>query len=249
MPQLNRLYRYGKHVNSHDLIKLLAIILMIVDHIGQFYYPDILWFRILGRAAAPLFFFLMGYHGKLHNNLLLCLYGVILSISSTLYYDRLVFNILLNFIFTYGILRYLLPNIPNQKFFITLFIAASVLNFFIYPRLEYGLFGLMFAISAQMMAKKWPLASHYMIYTLGLDFFWQSVQFGLFDRQATLIAISIMPPVIFLIMENYHLREFHVQRWLCLPILILSRYSLEIYFIHLFLFQLWALLVFQHMHL
>ncbi len=50
-----------KELTSYDLIKALAIILMIVDHVGHHFYPDEMWFRVVGRLCLPIWFFLIGY--------------------------------------------------------------------------------------------------------------------------------------------------------------------------------------------
>ena len=36
-------------------IKLVATILMVIDHVGLLFFPQILWFRAVGRLAFPLF--------------------------------------------------------------------------------------------------------------------------------------------------------------------------------------------------
>ena len=60
------LIRYGKQVNSHDLLKVLGTLLMVIDHVGMYLYPEQIYLRIIGRGAAPLFFFATG-SGKQHN--------------------------------------------------------------------------------------------------------------------------------------------------------------------------------------
>lgn len=41
-------------------LKLIALILMVIDHLGYFWYDFFpIWFRWLGRASAPIFFFCM----------------------------------------------------------------------------------------------------------------------------------------------------------------------------------------------
>ena len=52
---------YKVSVNYYDLLKIIAVITMIIDHIGVYYYPDTLWLRAIGRMAFPLFLFLVGY--------------------------------------------------------------------------------------------------------------------------------------------------------------------------------------------
>ena len=48
-------------LTSYDLLKTIAIILMVIDHIGAYFYPEETWFRILGRLCVPIWFFLIGY--------------------------------------------------------------------------------------------------------------------------------------------------------------------------------------------
>ena len=48
-------------LTSYDLLKTAAIILMVIDHLGAYFYPDETWFRILGRLCVPIWFFLIGY--------------------------------------------------------------------------------------------------------------------------------------------------------------------------------------------
>jgi len=48
-------------VDSTDWLKTVAIILVLVDHIGYFFIEDDQWWSVFGRLAAPTFFFLLGY--------------------------------------------------------------------------------------------------------------------------------------------------------------------------------------------
>lgn len=56
-------------ITSYDLLKTLALILMIFDHAGHFFFPydpemnndEVIWFRVLGRFCIPIWFFLIGY--------------------------------------------------------------------------------------------------------------------------------------------------------------------------------------------
>jgi peptidoglycan/LPS O-acetylase OafA/YrhL len=48
-------------VDSTDWLKTAAIILVSIDHVGHFFMEDDRWWGALGRLAAPIFFFLMGY--------------------------------------------------------------------------------------------------------------------------------------------------------------------------------------------
>lgn len=49
-------------VTTLDLLKTFAVICMIIDHIGFYFFPDASWFRVVGRlGGAPIWFFLIGY--------------------------------------------------------------------------------------------------------------------------------------------------------------------------------------------
>ncbi len=48
-------------ITSYDLLKTFAVIIMVIDHIGFYFYPDDLWWRAVGRIGFPVWFFLVGY--------------------------------------------------------------------------------------------------------------------------------------------------------------------------------------------
>ena len=60
---------FPAELTSYDLLKSLALILMIIDHTGFYFFPfdpadpdqDMMWFRVLGRFCVPIWFFLVGY--------------------------------------------------------------------------------------------------------------------------------------------------------------------------------------------
>jgi hypothetical protein len=48
-------------LNSYDLLKVAALLLMIVDHIGYYFFPEDNWPRVFGRLCVPVWCFLIGY--------------------------------------------------------------------------------------------------------------------------------------------------------------------------------------------
>ncbi len=48
-------------LTSYDLLKTFAILTMIVDHVGYYFFPEENAFRVIGRMSFPVWFFLIGY--------------------------------------------------------------------------------------------------------------------------------------------------------------------------------------------
>jgi hypothetical protein len=48
-------------VTTTDVLKFLGVVTLLIDHYGLFYRPDETAWRLVGRTAAPIFFFLMGF--------------------------------------------------------------------------------------------------------------------------------------------------------------------------------------------
>lgn len=42
---------------NRNVLKIIAFVSMIVDHIGAVFFPNIIWFRVVGRIAMPIFAF------------------------------------------------------------------------------------------------------------------------------------------------------------------------------------------------
>ena len=40
---------------SGNMLKIIAAISMLIDHIGYMFFPDVIIFRIIGRLAFPIF--------------------------------------------------------------------------------------------------------------------------------------------------------------------------------------------------
>ena len=79
-------------MNAYQL-KWLALITMVVDHLGLALWPDVLWLRCVGRLAMPIYVFLVveGFrhtHSRERYLLRLCLWALI----SEPVFDRFVYG-------------------------------------------------------------------------------------------------------------------------------------------------------------
>jgi peptidoglycan/LPS O-acetylase OafA/YrhL len=71
-------------LTSIDMMKAVAVVLMVIDHVGWLLFPDIEWFRVLGRLCVPLWFFLIGFARTRDIPTRWMVGGIILLISSLL---------------------------------------------------------------------------------------------------------------------------------------------------------------------
>ena len=44
---------------TNDKLKIIAVITMLIDHIGAYLFPTVMWLRIIGRVAFPIFAFMI----------------------------------------------------------------------------------------------------------------------------------------------------------------------------------------------
>ncbi len=144
-----KLSRYGAF-NTHDALKLLALCLMVFDHIGWVLFPDQLWLRAIGRGTAPIFFFLIGYSRsyRLRWDLLLC--AVALAVMNTSLSGSLMnINILVSFI----IARLLLAQVEKGRISLKRPWDAFILLAVLFPSSDffhYGTPGLLFAYAGYL---------------------------------------------------------------------------------------------------
>ena len=123
-------------------IKLIAALLMIVDHVGVVFFPDQLAFRYIGRLSFPLFAWLVGQGEKYTKNFnsYLSRLAVGAGISQPLYYVLFNFNNL-NILVTLliGLLAIRLGKLVSFKYLVWLTFAgvAQAIN------TSYGFYGIL----------------------------------------------------------------------------------------------------------
>ena len=172
------LNRHGAYLTSFDLIKALAIICVFIDHLGWFgIFPSSLYepARLVGRIAAPIFFFLIGYAGLHKIPKSWYFYGLWLSICTMFFVNNSPLNIMFSFIMC-RYLFYILPTANFNKYNsnpyfnnIALIILWPIL-LASYPftkgLFEYGTLGLLFAICGILQRQQHPFKNLWIIATI-----------------------------------------------------------------------------------
>ena len=117
---LKQLNKYGV-VNSYDLLKAIAVITMIIDHLGAYFYPDFELLRVIGRLSYPLFAFCAGYNQKYNFEISLLGYALLMTMGNIIIgvdhlFDLLHGSILFSIIILRYSMRFIIPSLFKNLF-------------------------------------------------------------------------------------------------------------------------------------
>lgn len=102
-----------KSLNTGDnILKLIAIVAMVIDHVGNNFYPELIGLRMIGRLVIPIFSYLIAkgiYRtsnpGKYFERILV--FAVLAQLPYSMYFGvtnlNIMFTYLISVIFLYGI--------------------------------------------------------------------------------------------------------------------------------------------------
>jgi hypothetical protein len=97
-----------KDITCFDIAKFAAVVLMVIDHVGLYVFPDQEWLRSLFPSSAPIWFFMLGYSSRIDIPKLWWIGGFALIAMSVVIGDS-VFPV--NILFTMMVLRFGLPTL------------------------------------------------------------------------------------------------------------------------------------------
>lgn len=154
-----------RFINS-NVLKLIALITMIIDHIGYLFFPELIVFRIIGRISFPLFAFMIAISAHYTNNkfkhfMLIFITAIICQMTYFIYdNDSNYLNVLITFslstilIYSLDYIKKCFIGIEEDKkisdkiisilFFASLIIFSIFINYKF--RLSYMLFGVLLPV-------------------------------------------------------------------------------------------------------
>lgn len=104
------------HFTSFQL-KVIALVTMIIDHVGAVFFPEYLWFRIIGRLSFPIFCYLLVEGFFYTKNVILYMTRLlVMALISEVPFDLLFFGKILDF--------------QHQNIFFTLFLGLLMMYVF-----------------------------------------------------------------------------------------------------------------------
>lgn len=217
-----------------DVLKVMGLLLMFVDHAGHFYFEHEQWLRGVGRAAAPLFLFLAGFvpHYKYDRKLLAL--ALLLSVV-----DWAVRGApgTLNILWTILIIRLILHQLEQRgmlKLKLHEWVIGSLAMMVTIILVQYGAFGFLFALCGYVYKHR----AHYKPNTPRLLLWFVIVTYGIAYALLSEFTLASTVVMTFSLLAMGALIEWFTKNPLGeLPPLRalkpLSRYTAEIYVGHL----------------
>ncbi|MBL4589901.1 MAG: hypothetical protein JKY11_07490 [Alphaproteobacteria bacterium] len=233
------------NLTSYDLLKTLALIIMIVDHVGMYLLPENEWLRVIGRMCVPMWFFLVGYAKSRDVSPSLWLGGGILLVANMVTGFALL---PLNILFSILAVRLIMDPFFTRMFvnrsaaFMGLCVMATF-NLPLFPIIEYGMTGLALALVGYMARHKEELGFSKLQVALWINlvavFFWSSQVLAgfMFPPTQVFVMLGGGTAVIWALYLFFEPKTFSIK----IPaISFLGRHTLEIYVLHLITFKVLA---------
>lgn len=247
-----------KEITSQDLIKFLAVLLMITDHIGHHFYPDEIWFRVFGRLCVPIWFFLIGF-AKTNERPLFLWAAAVLVLLSAIISGQYVFP--LNILFSMIIMRYYrdgfiqnaLHNPESMRGIFLILLLSTLPSGLVF---EYGSMGMLFVIIGHIVRNKEQsmhnVSEKYILLFICLSFFSFFIAEGI-----TLPSLSVTQAVVLfsglvaiaVLLWRFEARTYPIlTQKLPFPlasfIRFTGRHTLEIYVVHILFFRVACMLLY-----
>ncbi|AGH97412.1 TraX family protein [Micavibrio aeruginosavorus] len=247
-----------KDITSYDLLKAFAVLTMLVDHIGFYFFPEDMWWRAIGRLCVPIWFFLIGYARSRDIGPRLWIGGTILLVADLIAGKYLIpFNILFTMLAIRLMIDPLMRGVTRAG--VQVLWAVAVICFFAYlPTafvLEYGTQGVLLAIFGWFMRHRadggWgripeAMVQNYVIFAAVSFVLIQTVSFGFAQGQMLLLATCALP----VFGALYMFKPLNFPRLTALigplagVVRFMGRWTLEIYVGHLVILNIVGVICF-----
>jgi len=245
--------KLSSEITSYDILKTLAVVLMIIDHIGAYFFPDSMEWRVVGRLCVPMWMFLIGYARSRDVSPRLWV-GACLLVGADVIVGWPILS--LNIIFTILLVRLILDRVvvlfERSQMMRNAVGLGIVLLFIPTMVVDYGTSALALAMygyyvrryqegACDLSFMRGVMVFAFIVFVVGqqISFGFSSVQFGLVV--GGLLFVTLM-------LQYFNAREFSKLGQkigvigksafkLC------GRYFLEIFVVHLLIFKFTALLL------
>jgi hypothetical protein len=220
-------------ITSYDILKTIAVILMIADHVGYYLYPEEIWLRIAGRLCVPMWFFLIGYARSRDLSAPIWIgCGLLIVANIPAGMSLIPINILGTIIFVRLILDgFMTRSLRDQS---TFWGMNAVLLALIFPSAlvtEYGTMGLILAIFGWMCRQEHELKDRYLIFAITSFSAYQFLIFGF--GQVEFMALTAGLFCVFTALHFFRAGTFNAPPLIAPILRFTGHHTMAIYVAHL----------------
>lgn len=155
---------------TNNVLKIIALITMTVDHIGVIFFPTIMAFRIIGRISMPIYAYMIAEGCKYTKNKLryfLTVFILALICQIAYYVDDklLIMTTLISYSFSMLLIFLIAWTIKSKKYYAIIVTTLSFLlvgcGYYILPKVipkfafDYGIFCVTLPIGIYLAKGKW----------------------------------------------------------------------------------------------
>ncbi|MEK6734015.1 MAG: TraX family protein [Pseudomonadota bacterium] len=233
--------RFQDKSSYQDLLKALALLTMIIDHIGLFFFPDKIILRVIGRISVVIWLFFVGYNYRKSKSILdsiLFLAVIVLTTKFLLSSKILTLNILFTITISKIILHHYIKYI-EKTFNIYEWFFIAIICCWMTPltnaMFEYGTLAFLITIwgynlSRNIGNKIIQSITLVAIYTLSQI---EAFEFNIYYSFLCFLLISLIG----FCLHNFKPIIFEFKAWFKYLVNISARYSLYLYSFHVILFM------------
>lgn len=239
-------------LTSYDLLKTFAVLTMIVDHVGYYFFPEEMWWRAFGRMSAPVWLFLVGYALSRDFSLKLWMSAAVLVIiSGLLGYSPIPLNILVTIIFLRWIQDYVAHTaLRTVTGFCVITLLIAILDIPMMLVVDYGAVSLSIVLFGIAMRRAHdqkiqfdgaPImvgVTGWLLYNIAMNI---SFPFVSEQRYSVLFGTAAVFVILYLFKPAVYTRiSLEIPTLFTAIIQFCGRRTLEIFVVHIVLFQILA---------
>lgn len=239
----------GGVVTTTDWWKVAAILFMLVDHVGLYVFPEENWWRVVGRATAPIFFFLVGFATSRGVPWTWLAFGAILTVIDIAHAESPA-EWTVNILFNFALIRWTLPHLgawlsdSRVRLVLLMGLLAGLVPV-IGDRIEYGTEGWLWALYGLYQRRSLErgtmgaastrnaVAAFAALIYITTEFF----DFGFGLEQAFVLALLVGIETVLLAGFSRAASRVQPPAALIPGIGFLGRHTLELYALHLLAFE------------
>ncbi len=237
-----------KDLTSYDLLKTFAVLLMLVDHTGYYFFEDDSWWRVFGRFCVPVWFFLIGYARSRDLGPKLWA-GMIILVAVSFIVGAGIFPV--NILGTMLVIRLVLDPVMERALrtpqgLWQISVMMILLSFPTSYLFEYGTLAVVLAMFGWLVRHQHEYpggerqAQQYLFFALGVFVVIQTMFFGFNANQILVLGggiLAVMCGLMFFRPVTFAGTGEGLKGFLTWPLRFMGRWTLEIYVAHLLLFK------------